>query len=265
MTSHLIHLNGSPASASTLAAVAFSGDAHFTAMQVRDNAVRGLDLHLDRLRRNSDTLFGLRLPDETILDCLRTALTAFDGDSASMFCFITPSRAKTPLGLDVFVRMAGPASPPDGPLSLDVAGHERYLPDVKHAGEISLARFFARQAASLGFDDTAFEDRDGRLSEATTWNLAFWDGETVTWPNAKYLPGITMQVIRRQLRLLGVAQQIRSIRRADLSDRWSAVSMNSTTPGIPISRIGEVRLAQDDSFFGTLRRAYAAEEPVALV
>ncbi|MDN5654221.1 MAG: aminotransferase class IV, partial [Kocuria sp.] len=230
-----------------------------------DNAVRGLDLHLDRLRQNSDTVFGRHLPDETILDCLRTGLTAFDADSASMFCFITPTHAKTPLGLDVYVRTAGPASAPDGPLSLDVAGHERYLPDVKHAGEISLARFFARQAASLGFDDTAFEDRDGRLSEATKWNLAFWDGETVTWPHAEYLPGITMQVIRRQLRLRGVAQQTRSIRRADLSDRWSAVSMNSTTPGIPISRIGDVHLAQDESFFEILRSAYAEEESVALV
>ena len=57
-------INGVAATSDALAALAFAGHAHFTAMQVRDGHVRGLDLHLARLR-DASALFGgpCRRPD----------------------------------------------------------------------------------------------------------------------------------------------------------------------------------------------------------
>jgi hypothetical protein len=47
---YVIQRNGKTATREALAPLAFAGHAHFTAMQVRDGRVRGLDLHLARLR-----------------------------------------------------------------------------------------------------------------------------------------------------------------------------------------------------------------------
>lgn len=49
---------------------------------------------------------------------------------------------------------------------------------MKHIGEVAKT-YLLRQAVAQGFDDAAFVDRRGRLSEATIWNLAFWDGAAV--------------------------------------------------------------------------------------
>ena len=78
------------------------------------------------------------------------------------------------------------------------------LPEVKHVGEVAKT-YLLREAASQGHDDAAFVDRHGRLSEATIWNLAFWDGESVVWPRAAMLGGTTMGIVRRQLERLGAA------------------------------------------------------------
>lgn len=263
MTQQIIHLNGNPATAPALAPLAFAGYAHFTAMQMREYSVPGLDLHLARLRRASDTLFGQHLPDDQISDYLRTAVSASEAADASVTCFITSRPGEfSPAGnnptLDVLVTVTDPAAAPAGPLALDVVRHQRHLPQVKHVGEVSKT-FFLRQAIERGFDDAAFEDSAGRLSEATIWNLAFWDGESVIWPHAEYLPGVTMQIVARRLRLLGVPQQTRPIRVADLNERLSAVVMNSWTPGIALSRIGDHAMAQDPQFMRLLEEANAAE------
>ncbi|MDO5646165.1 MAG: aminotransferase class IV [Dermabacter sp.] len=263
MTEQITHLNGNPATAPALAPLAFAGYAHFTAMQMREHSVPGLDLHLARLRQASDTLFGQHLPDEQITEFLRTAVSASEAANASVTCFITSRPGEfSPAGndptLDVLVKVTNPATAPAGPLALNVVRHERHLPQVKHVGEVSKT-FFLRQAVERGFNDAAFEDSVGRLSEATIWNLTFWDGESVIWPEAEYLAGVTMQIIARRLRLLGVPQQTRPIRVADLSERLSAVVMNSWTPGIAISRIADHAMAQDSQFMRLLGEAYATE------
>lgn len=49
-------------------------------MQVRGGQVRGLDLHLERLRSASLELFGRALPNDRVRSYLRAALTAGPGD-----------------------------------------------------------------------------------------------------------------------------------------------------------------------------------------
>lgn len=268
MTLSIIHLNGVPATSADLTPLAFAGYAHFTAMQVRNRAVRGLDLHLQRLRHASKELFGWHLRDDKIIAYLRVAMAAAGESDASLTCFVTSRPGEfAPVGekpaLDVLVKVTAPATPPVGPLTLDIVRHERHLPQIKHVGEVGKT-LFLRQANSRGFDDAAFEDRFGRLSEATIWNLAFWDGESVIWPKADYLPGVTMQILARRLEIMGVEQRTCEIRRSDISEQFSAVLMNSWTPGIPVSWLGDGRMTQDIALIRILDEAYRKEMPIKI-
>lgn len=266
MSFSLTHFNGRVASGADLAPLAFTGYAHFTAMQVRDGAVRGLDLHLSRLKTASMQMFGKHLPDSHVRNHLRSAISAAPSD-ASVTCFVGSRPGEfMPAGsgtaLDVLIKVSDPAEPPAGPLSLDVVSHERHLPRIKHVGEVAKT-FYLRRANAQGFDDAAFENSSGRLSEATIWNLAFWDGDSVIWPEADILSGVTIQILVRQLEARGVDQKTRPVRQADLTEGMSAVVMNSWTPGIALTRLGGRQLRIDATFTRLLRGAYAAEPLVA--
>ncbi|EHR60614.1 aminotransferase class IV family protein [Saccharomonospora cyanea] len=267
MTFFTVQRSGRTATADDLAPLAFAGHAHFTAMQVRDGRVRGLDLHLRRLRDASLELFGRALPDERVRSYLRTALESGPADvslTATVYSAAGEFTAAehTAKDLDVLVRTGPAAYAPTGPLTLATVEHERFLPGVKHVGEVAKTHLL-RRAVRRGFDDTAFVDRRGRLSEATIWNLAFADGDTVVWPQADVLGGVTMGVVRRQLDRLGVPQRVRDVTLADLPRLTGAVVLNSWTPGVPVSRIDAVELPDSPSLASLLHDAYAAEPPAA--
>ncbi|MBB5781151.1 aminotransferase class IV family protein [Nonomuraea jabiensis] len=256
--------NGRPATAEELAPLAFAGYAHFTAMQVRAGRVRGLDLHLERLRRASVELFGRAVPDDRVRSYLRAALRAGPADVSLTATVHSPAGEFTVSEAEpeVLVRTGPAASGPAGPLALATVEHERFLPAVKHVGEVAKT-YVLRQAAGQGFDDAAFVDRRGRLSEGSIWNLAFWDGTAVVWPVADMLVGTTMAAVRRQLDRLGVPQRAREITLADLPALAGAAVMNSWTPGVPVHRIGSVPLPEAEPFVRLLHRAYQAEPPAA--
>lgn len=265
MSSFVVHTGGRPATTEDLAPLAFAGYAHFTAAQVRGGRVRGLDLHLERLRTASVTMFGRALPDDRVRSYLRAAVEASPAD-ASLLATVYQQAGEFTAGggadLDVLVRTGPPASGPAGPLALTAVEHERDLPAVKHVGEVAKTHLL-RQAVAQGFDDAAFVDRRGRLSEATIWNLAFWDGTAVVWPEAEVLRGITMGIVRRQLDRLGVPQREEEVTPADLPELRGAVVMNSWTPGVAVNRIGPVPVPEAPEFLELLHRAYAAEPLVA--
>lgn len=255
-------VNGRTATAEDLAPLAFAGFAHFTAMQVRGGRVRGLDLHLQRLRTASLTLFGRATSDEQLRAYLRSALQAGSADvslTATVYSrageFTTTETKGEP---DVLVRTGPAASGPKGPLALAAFEHERVLPAIKHVGEIAKT-YFMREASKQGFDDGAFVDRNGRLSEASIWNLAFWDGTAVVWPEAAMLTGTTMSIVRRQLHALKIPQRVQEVSLTNLPQLRGAVVMNSWTPAVPVSRIGPVKLPEAPDFLEVLRRAYEAE------
>ncbi|MFI5523373.1 aminotransferase class IV family protein [Streptomyces platensis] len=260
--SFVVQRNGLAATAEELTPLAFAGYAHFTALQVRDGRVRGLDLHLERLRSASLEMFGRALPDDRVRTYLRTALRAGPADLSLIATVYSPAGEFTVAGPDVepelLVRTAPPATGPEGPLALAAVEHERDLPAVKHVGEVAKT-YRLRRAVEQGFDDAAFVDRRGRLSEATIWNLAFWDGNSVVWPAADMLTGTMMGIIRRQLERLGVPHRTEDISLDELPALAGAVVMNSWTPGVPVHRIGSVPLPDAPLFLKQLQRAYEAE------
>lgn len=255
-------LDGRPASAADLTPLAFAGFAHFTAMQVRNGRVRGLDLHLARLRSASVEFFDRALPDERVRSYLRTAIESGPGNlslTATMFSrsgeFTTDGLGEEPA---VLVRTGPPSNGPSGPLRLAAVEHERPLAPIKHVGEATKTYYF-HQAARQGFDDAAFVDTRGRLSEATIWNLVFWDGEAVVWPEAAMLTGTTMSIVQRQLDQLGVPQRREEVTLDRLRKLSGAAVMNSWTPGVAVTGIGSISTPEAASFMELLHQAWQAE------
>lgn len=255
-------INGSAATAAMLAPLAFAGYAHFTAIQVRDGRIRGLDLHLERLRAASHALYGKSLPDDHVRELLRGAIATGPEDLSLTATIYSPEGEFTaaPGNAEpvVLIRTAPPASGPKGPLRLLPVKHERMLPAFKHVGEIAKTYLF-REALRQGFDDAAFLDRNGRLSEASIWNLVFWDGKSVVWPEADMLTGTSMGIVRRQLSGLGIAQRAEPVTLADLPRFAGAAVMNSWTPGIAVTAVGAAVLPAAPDFQALLHRAFAAE------
>ncbi|MGI5222768.1 aminotransferase class IV family protein [Nocardia sp. CA-290969] len=262
----VVQRNGRDATAADLAPLAFAGYAHFTAAQVRGGGIRGLDLHLTRLREASVRMFGHALPDDRIRAYVRTALAAGPADvSLTVTVYSRPGEFVVAPGdteLDVLVRTGPPNAGPAGPLALTVVDYERPLPGIKHVGEVAKT-FYMRQAVAAGFDDAAFVDRRGRFSEATIWNLAFREGNTVVWPEADMLIGTSMGILRSRLAELGVPQRTGPVTPGDLPRLSGAVVLNSWTPAVPIRRIGTVDIPDSEEFAQLLHRAYREEPFVA--
>ncbi len=266
MTFFTVERDGQPAADHHLAPLAFAGYAHFTAMQVRGGLVRGLDLHLQRLRDASLALYGQALPEDHIRACLRAALRQGPAEVSLTATVYSPAGEFTVAGPDatpaLLVRTSAPADGPAGPLRLASFQHERVLPELKHVGEVAKT-WYLRAAAARGYDDAVFRDRHGRLTEGSIWNLAFWDGHCVVWPRGSMLAGTTMQIVRRQLQRLGVPQREQDLTPADVAAFTGAVVMNSWTPAIAVHGIDTIAVPPAPPFLALLRQAWKAEPPTA--
>ncbi|MDO5630936.1 MAG: aminotransferase class IV family protein [Paracoccus sp. (in: a-proteobacteria)] len=258
-------LDGHEALAKDLSPLAFAGFAHFTAMQIRNGKLRGLDLHLKRLRLASLAMFGQAHDDMRVRDILRMAIDAGPSDlslTATVFSRSGEFSAKgAPDDPAMLVRTFPAAPGPVGPVALDMVVHQRVLAEFKQVGE-PMKTYAMRQAARRGYDDALFIDEQGRLAEATIWNLAFWDGESIIWPKADILHGVTMQIVDRQLAKIGIRSRIEEIRLADIDSFSGAALMNSWTPCVPIRKIGAINVAVSEQFHLALRTAYEAEPAV---
>ncbi|MEV6448675.1 aminotransferase class IV [Amycolatopsis sp. NPDC051716] len=226
---------------------------HFTAMQVRDGRVRGLAFHLERLAASTRLLFGSEFDVGLVRSHVRQAV---DGEAALSVRVVVLTRSfDEPMTPEILVR-TGPPRPPDpAPLRLRTVRYQRDLPQVKHLGTFGLIHE-TRQARLAGFDDALFVDHQGRISEASIWNAGFLDGDTVVWPEAAVLPGITMLVQQEALRRLGVPQETREVRPPDLRDFDAVFLTNSETPGRAVASVDDLVLPPADHAVALLAEAY---------
>ncbi|MDR9767898.1 aminotransferase class IV family protein [Shewanella baltica] len=262
ISTYQAQLNGHPVNLSELTPLAFAGFAHFTAMQIRNGKIKGLDLHLRRLHRASVEFFGMALPDELVQSYIKKTIGEGHEDLSLTVTIFSRHGEFTADSMNVepavLVRTGAPFNGPNGPLRLAAINHERPLPTIKHVGEVGKT-YFLHQAIRKGFDDAAFVDNLGHLSEATIWNLVFWDGETVIWPKAKILNGTMMSIVQRQLEHLNIPQRHETITLKRLSELSGAAVMNSWSPGISITTIGTVTIAEAKPFIRLLHQAFEAE------
>lgn len=250
--------NGRLATADDLRAPALLNYGHFTTVQVRDRRARGVDLHLQRLQRATRELFGVDLDAGRVRGDVRSALQ--EGDAADCTLRITvfardfdPSAAAACDEVDLLVAVSPPADPPAAAMRVKSFDYQRAAPHLKHVGTFALFhhRRLARQA---GADDALFVDAAGCVAEGSVWNLGFLAGDRIVWPRAEALRGTCERLLQAGLEELGVAQDRREVRLADLAGLDGAFACNSRGAW-PIGAVDDTALAPPPGLMPLLARA----------
>ncbi|PSM14306.1 aminotransferase class IV family protein [Stenotrophomonas maltophilia] len=191
--------NGQPAQVEDLLP-ALVNYGHFTSLQVRNNAVQGLGLHLARLSQATRELFGSALDTVQVQAWMVQALQQAGLADASLRVTVYSRRFdfRNPLvavPVDVLVAVSAPVAL-SAPKRVRSVAWQRELPQIKHVGTFGL--FAERRAAmAAGFDDALFVTASGEISEGSTWNLAVHDGERLLWPQAPALRGTAETLLKR--------------------------------------------------------------------
>ena len=246
-----IDLNGCacPAEEPWDVALSIGSYGHFTAMQVRRRAVRGLDLHLRRLDETTRALFDTGLDGELVRSSIRHAL-GDEVEQASVRVYVFQSGA-TPSIL-VTVKPPGGVSPT--PLRLQSVPYQRAVAHIKHLGDFGQA-YYRQLAARNGFDEALLTGPDGVLSETAIANIGFFDGVTVVWPDSPMLHGITMQLLNRKSAAHSIPSRRATVRLVDLAS-FDAVFLSNSRGVAPVAGVDDMSLALDTQRLKTLIDLY---------
>ena len=260
-----VEINGIPASPQAVLAVT-GGYGHFTTLQVRDGAVVGLALHLQRLAESTQRLFGSALDLPQLRIWLRQALHNANALNAASVRIVVHSKrfdrerpeAATPV--DVMIAVSAAIDRKRLALRVQLRAYERELPQVKHLATFGLL-WQRREARLAGYDDALFETRAGAIAEGSVWNVGFWDGARVIWPDAPMLDGISQQVLKLGLERNGVASEMRELRREHLRGLRAAFACNANGVAVPIASIDDIGFDSAPEFIDELLRCYRSVEP----
>jgi branched-subunit amino acid aminotransferase/4-amino-4-deoxychorismate lyase len=247
------------AEAAAVRALALTNYGHFTTLRVEGGRVRGLSRHLERLTRDCRTVFGAELDPDEVRARIR-AVCAGTTDPVLVRVTVVdpglglaePSRTAEPRLL-LTTRPVPPEEVP--PLRLRSTVFHRELPAVKHTG--LFAALHARRAAQLaGFGDALFTGPSGLISEGPTWNIGFWDGRRLVWPEAEVLPGVTMALLRE-----APGQQTgHSVVPVSLDGLHGMRAAFVTSAGVgvrPVCAVDDVSFATNAPVLAELRRVHA--------
>jgi branched-subunit amino acid aminotransferase/4-amino-4-deoxychorismate lyase len=218
---------------------------HFTAMQVRGGATRGLALHMERLGSSNREVFNVDIDPDRVRSLIRHALV--DTADASVRVYVHRSED----GPLTVVTVRAPAEMASAQRLASTA-YIRPDPHIKHVHtDQGLHREAARRA---GFDDAVLTTADGRVSETTMANIGFFDETDVIWPDAPMLNGITKQLLERHAVDEGVSMRARPVHVADLESMAGAFvssargiglvsaidDTNVDTPQVRVDRLAEL-------------------------
>nr|WP_221379420.1 aminotransferase class IV [Actinoplanes polyasparticus] len=254
-----IELNGRTPDLAEIHRLASVNYGHFTSMQVRDRSVRGLGLHFARLADANEEFFGWRaeLDDE---HRLRELILRALGDARDASVRVSYVPGADPAGPpDVVVAVSEPASDePAPPLRVRIdPDFRREWPEHKHSATMSLFRA-QRLARSAGYDDALSVGPDRLVREGTVWNVAFFNGDQVIWPQAPMLRGVTMVLLQIALTMRGVPWTMRPVPMSELLDFTAAVAVNSRSVRQEIASIDDLTYSAGDKLAELLGEAYAS-------
>lgn len=186
---------------------------HFTTMQVRGRAVRGLGLHLQRLVDATRELFDRAFDAGAVLKAIVDALDRAGLDDATVRVTVSAGSTRASIVVAavgaprIDVSVSNPLVHALSPMRLIWVVHRRTLPHVKHVGTFA-SHHYRRLALRDGVDDALFVDADGRVMEGTFWNVGFWRGDAVVWPDAPALRGTGERLLRDGLVGAGMPQSL---------------------------------------------------------
>jgi branched-subunit amino acid aminotransferase/4-amino-4-deoxychorismate lyase len=239
-----VEVNGHEPSDEAIALLDHEGWGHFTAMQVRNGATRGLDLHLARLVAAHWDIYGSPLDGGIVSAHIRHALSGRSDASVRVYGYWA----------GVIITVRGPREMPERPHSMTAQHFQRPLARLKHVGSWGQGRFHDL-ATAAGFDEGLLTDETGRISEGTNTNVGFWRDGSVVWPAAPKLDGITMLVLQSQLTLSGVPQIEAVVRLQDLAAYQGMILCNSRG-WAPVTRVDDMSIGQTDAFTEAISTAF---------
>lgn len=254
-----LELNGGPVGVDDLRHPVQTNYGHFTVMRFEDGGVRGLDLHLDRLQAATRELFGSELDRERVRGYLRRVLNDAAGAWSvriNVFALsLDREHMDRSVDVDVLVGASPAPAPVTQPLRVKSFVYARELPSIKHVGTFGL--FHHRRLARLaGFDDALFVDTDGRISEASIWNIGFVDRDgAVVWPQAPQLDGVGMRLVDAGLAGQGMRSRTRAVHLDELSAFRAAFFSNA---GAPVRMLASIDACGFDADAEILERLLAA-------
>jgi branched-subunit amino acid aminotransferase/4-amino-4-deoxychorismate lyase len=222
-------------------------------MQLRDRKARVVDRHLARLEEGTRALFARGLDGDRVRWFIRHAL-GDDIRDASVRVYVYGSDAEADPSVMVTIRE--PASMPSTPRSLQSVSYQRTLAHIKHLGGFGQA-YYGRLAAQAGFDEALFVGPDGDVAEGSITNIGFIEGDTIVWPDAPALHGVSMQVLERELPKAGIACSRRTVNVADVGSFDGAFITNAR--GIaPVGRIDDRSIPLEAELLATVIRTFEA-------
>lgn len=256
-----LFIDGNPATSDDLAHQALVNYGAYTSFRVEKGGVRGLDLHLARLDASAIELFGQPVGQDRLRALMSSALDTRKNAwlRVSLFSNAISNRDSAAHAAPrVMVGVFDPPSPLADGIRVQLQCYEREAPHVKHIATFGLLRA-RRLAKAAGFDDALFVNRDGLVSEGTLWNIGFLSGDTITWPDAPMLAGVTQALLANGLKAQGIAQVTRPIVAADLASFDAAFLCNSATPAGSIIVVGNHAFAADAALIARLSDAWASQ------
>ncbi|MDI1461490.1 aminotransferase class IV [Catellatospora sp. KI3] len=250
-----VEIDGDPAAAGKLLFPALVNYGHYTSMQVRAGAVRGLGLHLDRLDSATRELFGAELPADLVRGRIRHALRGRADASVRVVVF-SPQPAGAAGPVSVLVSVTGPQVFDPRPRRLRSVPYQRPAAHLKHVGSFGQT-YHGIRVRREGFDDALLTTAAGVISETATANIGFRDGDAVLWPDAPALAGITMRLLEQVLADRGVAVRRRALSVSE-AVTLPAAFVTSSLGIAPVERVDDRRLPVDEPLMATLNSLYDA-------
>lgn len=249
LTPHL-ELNGRPPTAEDLVHPALVNYGHFTAMQVRNGAVRGLALHLERLRSAHEELFGTELDTDRVRRLMRRSA----GQRPDAYLRVTLFEVEP--GVPQVMTATRPAIEASATAqSLTEVRYVRPFAHLKHVGSLAQIRY-GLLAERAGFDDAVLVTPDELVAETTMANIGFVEGQDVVWPQAPCLHGITWQLLDAAL-----GQRGRTVRTEPITleraATFPAAFVANSIGVMAVARIGAVRFDENDHRVHDLADLYA--------
>ena len=237
-----------------LLSLALNGYATYTTLKAVQYqgawAVLGWEHHLNRLEKDSKHLFGMSLPHETI--------------TKHLLCYLEKQLPQTTLivRLTIFPHHFSLAEPekiselkilfstrPSPNLS---AEQPNLAPSPIRAKTIETARFLPMvkttnliptlhakiQARREGYDD-ALLTHNGFITEGSTWNIFFWNGEQLVTPalSCGLLAGITRSLLMKHLPTIGLTIKEQEITADEIHSFQQAFMSNAVVGLAPIGEI----------------------------